>query len=114
MKAGREGRGLSVQQVAEELHVGVDTIDALEAGRFAELGAPVYAKGHLRKYAQLLGLDAETLVLASETAQPPMPELVRLKPATRAGRFRISPAVVATVIAAAVTGALGWVVMNRV
>jgi cytoskeleton protein RodZ len=113
LKAERESRGLSVQQVAENLHVGVDTIDALEAGRFAALGAPVYARGHLRKYARMLGLDAETLVSAYETAQAPLPELVPLKPATRASRFRVSPAVVATVIAAAVTAALGWVVMNR-
>ena len=65
LKAERERRGLSVQHVAAELHVGVSTIEALEAGRLASLGAPVHGKGHLRRYALLLGLDAEPLLAAS-------------------------------------------------
>ena len=30
-------------------------IEALESGRFAALGAPVFVRGHLRRYAELLG-----------------------------------------------------------
>ena len=39
-------------------------IEAIEANRFAALGAPVYAKGYLRKYAALLGLVAGVIVAA--------------------------------------------------
>ena len=113
LKAEREGRGLSVEQVAEDLHVSVATVQALEAGRFAALGAPVFAKGHLRKYARLLGLDAEKMVSASETEQPALPELVPLKPATRARRVRVSPSVIEIVIAAVVIAAMGWLLWPR-
>jgi cytoskeleton protein RodZ len=56
LRAERERRGYSVQYAAEDLHLDVWVIEALEANRFEALGAPVYAKGHLRKYAMLLGL----------------------------------------------------------
>jgi cytoskeleton protein RodZ len=74
LRQGREQRGLTVQQVSEELHLDAWLVEALEQNRFLALGAPVYAKGHLRKYAVLLGLSPE-LVLAryQEIAEPPPP-----------------------------------------
>ena len=97
-----------MSQVAEDLHIGVEVIEALEAGRLESLGAPVYAKGHLRKYARLLGIDAEALLAACATTQPPTPELVPLKPATRQRRFRISRTAYAIVAVAIVAAAAGW------
>jgi len=52
----RERRGLSPQQAAEGMHLETWVIEALESNRFDTLGAPVFARGHLRKYAALLGL----------------------------------------------------------
>jgi cytoskeleton protein RodZ len=74
LRQGREQRGLTVQQVSEELHLDAWLVEALEQNRFLALGAPVYAKGHLRKYAVLLGLSPE-LILAryQEIAEPPPP-----------------------------------------
>jgi cytoskeleton protein RodZ len=112
LRAARERRRLSVQQVADDLHVGANTIEALEAGKLASLGAPVHGKGHLRRYAILLGLDAEALLAACEVAQP-APELVPLRPATRPARFRISRTAVAVVVAAVTAIALGWALANR-
>lgn len=83
LRAERERRGLSTQNVAENLHVDVWVVEALEQGRHATLGAPVYVKGHLRKYATLLGLDAEALVSACSEQDPP---LVLLKPQARRRR----------------------------
>jgi len=113
LKAEREHRGLSVPQVAEDLHVGVATIEALEAGRFASLGAPVYAKGHLRKYARLLGLDAEALLAACETTQPPTPELVPLKQATRTDGPRVTRKITTIAVVAILAGCVGWLLANR-
>lgn len=62
LRAERERRGHSVQYAAEDLHLDVRVIEALEANRFEALGAPVYAKGHLRKYAMLLGLSPVTVL----------------------------------------------------
>jgi len=62
LRAERERRGYSVQYAAEDLHLDVWVIEALEANRLEALGAPVYAKGHLRKYATLLGLSPATVL----------------------------------------------------
>jgi cytoskeleton protein RodZ len=62
LKRERERRALSIQQAAEDLHLDPWVIEAIEANRFQALGAPVYAKGHLRKYATSLELSADELV----------------------------------------------------
>jgi cytoskeleton protein RodZ len=55
LRAARERTGLAVRQAADRLHVDAAVIEALEDGRFAALGAPVFVRGHLRRYAELLG-----------------------------------------------------------
>ncbi len=55
LRSARERMGLGVVQAAERLHVDAEVIDALETGRFKALGAPVFVRGHLRRYAELLG-----------------------------------------------------------
>jgi cytoskeleton protein RodZ len=62
LRAQRERRGYSVQRAAEDLHLDAWVIEAIEADRFEALGAPVYARGHLRKYASLLGLSPATVI----------------------------------------------------
>lgn len=59
LAAAREQAGLSLMQAADQLHLDVAAVKALEAGRFEELGAAVYARGHLRRYAELLGLPVQ-------------------------------------------------------
>ena len=59
----REQRGLSLHQVAVELHVSDFIIEALERGDYSVLGGAVFVRGHLRNYARALGV-AETEVLS--------------------------------------------------
>lgn len=65
----RQGKGLSQAQVAEQLHVPMRVIAALEGGQWERLGAPVFIRGQLRSYARLLQLDAAPL-LASVPVAP--------------------------------------------
>jgi cytoskeleton protein RodZ len=58
----RELRGLSSAEVATALRCDTKTIDALEGERWAELGAPVFSRGHLRRYAEFLGVPADPLL----------------------------------------------------
>ena len=67
LRQERTRRGLSVQQSAEGLHLDVWIIEAIEANHFLALGAPVYAKGYLRKYATMLGLAPDVIVARYET-----------------------------------------------
>jgi cytoskeleton protein RodZ len=59
LTAAREQAGLSLMQAADQLHLDVTAVKALEAGRFEVLGAAVHARGHLRRYAELLGLPVQ-------------------------------------------------------
>jgi cytoskeleton protein RodZ len=67
LREERERRGLSVQRAAEELNLDRWIVEALEADHFLALGAPVYARGHLRKYAALLGLSPDLVVSRYES-----------------------------------------------
>src|SRR4029079_14081613 len=80
LRAGRERAGLSVAATAENLHLDVKVIEALEADRFAEIGASVYVRGHLRRYADFVGEPGAELVQAytARQAQPPPPDLTQV------------------------------------
>jgi len=70
LKAERERRGLSAQKAADELHLDRWVIDALEADDYQRIGPTVYAKGHLKKYAALLGLPATEILAGFESRAP--------------------------------------------
>lgn len=53
----RHKQKISVPEIAKELHLDETKVRALERNEFDVLGAPVFAKGHLKKYAQLVGVD---------------------------------------------------------
>jgi cytoskeleton protein RodZ len=74
----RERQGLTEQQVADQLNLDVSVIHWIEHDDFAALGAPVFAKGHLRHYSMLLGLPPERLLEAYEQAgtHPSQPTLI--------------------------------------
>lgn len=55
----RREQQISVLEVAKELHLDEHKVRALESNDFDALGAAVFAKGHLRKYAQLVGVDVD-------------------------------------------------------
>jgi cytoskeleton protein RodZ len=86
LRAGRERAGLSVPAAAEKLHLDPKVIEALEADRFAELGASVYVRGHLRRYADFVGEPGIELVNAYSArteARPPPPDLTQVPQAER-------------------------------
>ena len=86
LRAGRDRAGLSVAAAAEKLHLDPKVIEALEADRFAELGASVYVRGHLKRYADFVGEPGAQMVesyLATREARPPPPDLTRIAQAER-------------------------------
>jgi cytoskeleton protein RodZ len=58
----RREKQISVLEIAKELHIDERKVRALENNEFDKLGAPVFAKGHLRKYAQLVGVSADDVL----------------------------------------------------
>lgn len=63
LKRARESRGLSLDEVVETTKISRRNIVALEEGNCDHLPHPVYAKGFIRSYARLLGLDGEELAM---------------------------------------------------
>lgn len=85
LAAARKSRDISIFEIAKELHLDEHKVQALEENRFDTLGAPVFAKGHLRKYAQLVGVDiddvmADYYALNRAVGAPPVVGVAR-KPA---------------------------------
>ncbi len=58
----RRLRQISLPDIARELHLDEAKVQALEENRFDVLGAPVFAKGHMRKYAELVGVPLDDLL----------------------------------------------------
>ena len=90
LKAERERRGVSAQKMADDMHLDGWVIEALEAGDYQRIGPAVYAKGHLKKYAALLGVSAVDSATAADAKQPavgaPVP-IIRLDQPASAGRL---------------------------
>jgi cytoskeleton protein RodZ len=65
-------------------------IEALEADQYARVGPAVYAKGHLKKYASILGISADEILSAYEAVRtapegpPPVAPSMRLRAPTQA------------------------------
>ena len=58
----RRARQIAVSEIAKELHLDEPKVLALERNEFDVLGAPVFAKGHLKKYAQLVGVNPDDVL----------------------------------------------------
>jgi cytoskeleton protein RodZ len=80
LAAAREQAGMTLPQAAERLRLDVGTLQALEAGQFHTLGATVFVRGHLRHYAELVGLPVDEIdaeYAASSARLAPLPDLRR-------------------------------------
>lgn len=82
--AAREASGLDIRAVANELHLDLAIIEALENDDTAALPAAIFVKGYLRNYARLVGLSEEEIVndYAQQTGDPPPLTVVTLNGST--------------------------------
>jgi cytoskeleton protein RodZ len=114
LKAERERRGMSSQKAADELHLDGWIIDALEAEDYLRIGPSVYVKGHLKRYAALLGLPVAEIMDGYESrarTQAPIaqPSNVRLSAGAQpAGIFPWPLIASAAVLALLVLGVFWW------
>ena len=81
----RRAQKISVLEIAKELHLDEPKVRALERNEFDVLGAPVFAKGHLRKYARLVKVGEDDVMadyyLLNRAAS--MPQVVSGRPRPR-------------------------------
>ena len=58
----RSEKELSVNQVAREIKIEPHVIEMIENNDFESIGAPVFVKGYLRQYSELVGLDPDLII----------------------------------------------------
>jgi cytoskeleton protein RodZ len=116
LQAGRVRADLSLVQAAELLHVDPNVIHALETENFSELGAAVYARGHLRHYAELVRESAPELlgVFAASVHAAAPPDLTRMPHAKQISPWRGAVVMtgVALVIGVGLIGSIHWLYLD--
>ena len=81
----RIDHGLTAYEVGQATRITPETLRRVEAGQFAQCGGDVYARGHIRAYAQAVGLDPQPLLEMYGTVHlPPLTKRDLRKPRTAA------------------------------
>lgn len=81
----RLARKLHTKEAANALHLPVAVIEAMEADDFDQLGAPIYVRSYLTRYADLLDLPRETVLARYRElglTEPPLQVTNSVKPAS--------------------------------
>ena len=110
LRGAREARGLTIEAAAERLRLNAALVLAMEEDRLALLGAPVFARGHLRNYAALLGLPEDEILAAfgsGEILEPSFLPAMDLRPRVR-DHARWAWPIASVLLAIAVVAAFWW------
>jgi cytoskeleton protein RodZ len=111
LRAGREKLGLTVLQTAERIHVDPKVVEYIEADDLVALGAPVYARGHIRHYAELVGESVaqlqEIYTNTAHASQPDLTQIAKVPPASSSSKL-VAPALLVIAVFA-IAGAVWWV-----
>lgn len=77
----REARKLTIERVADGLHLDVRIVEALEHDDHEALPSPIFVKGYLRGYATMVGLPADELIreYTELAGEPPPLTAVRIQ-----------------------------------
>lgn len=86
LQSARAAKDLTIEEAARQLHCDVALLAALEEDRGNDIGATVFVRGHLRRYAEFLGANVEDLCAqwaSGPDAAAPLPDLARAPQAPR-------------------------------
>jgi cytoskeletal protein RodZ len=70
LQQAREHRGLSLPDVSHQTRIPIQRLRELEEDNYNALGSVTYAKGHLKAYAELLGVEADEVL--EQLKAPPL------------------------------------------
>jgi cytoskeletal protein RodZ len=84
LKAAREARDLSQREVADQLHLMPGYPAVIERDDFKALRHPAFARGYVKAYGKLVGVDEKRLLEAYDRLraqeEAPAPKAVRARP----------------------------------
>jgi cytoskeletal protein RodZ len=109
-RSAREARGLTLSDVAEQIHIRSVYLNAIENEDWQSIGAPVYVRGFIRTYARFLALESEAAVAQfNQTIPAERPAPANLPIQDERERSGPSPwALIGVVIALALSGFAGY------
>lgn len=116
LRNARMGLGLSITEVAERLHLTTQVLESIENNEFERLPGVTFARGYVRSYAKILGLDANQVVKlfdeSTHSAASTVQSIDRVGEARRGARgmWQFSLFVVLLIILAAAY--YGWQTFN--
>ena len=62
LQAARIKKGLSLEDVANRMHLSASILEAIEENNFDEITAPIFVKGYLRAYARIVALSEDEMI----------------------------------------------------
>lgn len=113
LRAAREALGLSIEEAADRLRLNEAIVLAMEEDRFGLLGAPVFARGHLRNYAALVGAPERDVMAAFDIGEVPEPTFLPSLDRAPVSRSRTRGVWIAVIAGLAALAALAWWATGR-
>jgi cytoskeleton protein RodZ len=110
-------RNLTIEKVAQELHLDVAVVRALENDERDKLPSPIFVQGYLKSYGRLVGLPVEELIrnYSEQVGGPPPLTVIRTNtrlPAVRLRSIRLIRNVIILLLAAILLS-LAWPFLER-
>jgi len=62
LQAARIRKGLSIEDVANRMHLSTSILQSIEENNFDEITAPIFVKGYLRAYARIVALSEDEMI----------------------------------------------------
>ena len=62
LRTAREAKGLTPGQIAERTHMMIQVVEGLENEDFSKIVAPIYGRGFVKLYCEVVGLEPKPLV----------------------------------------------------
>ena len=111
LRKAREAASYSTAFIAEQIHLPVHVIEALEANEFDQLPGPVFVRGYIRSYAKILDIDSLPLIKQIDGGPVHEPVHSLIGQPIQIRTFRLDPIVVwggATVLIVAIGLVIAW------
>jgi cytoskeleton protein RodZ len=93
LQAARIQQGLSLDDVADRMHLSLRILKAIEDNNFEEITAPIFVKGYLRAYARIVSLNEDEMILQYldfySEEDPPISSTSNILPELSIGDARI-------------------------
>jgi cytoskeletal protein RodZ len=115
LRKRREGRAMSVEEIARATRIPIPSLERLESDRFDDLPGEVFVRGFLRSYARAVGLPVDD-VMARYSASRRVTQVTPIpvmSPIQKASKKRFGVAVAFVVLLVLFTLALSIVLKPR-